>query len=98
MRVIRKQCKHGERTGEEEAVSSGSWKELSEVLDDGNIQEEKLDEAIDAHWEVCDSTVDESTSTDDKTVMTKGMKCMKRSMYTRTKFYTFVKIERRGNR
>ena len=65
MRVIRKQCEHRERSDEEEAVSNGSWKEVSEVQDDCNIQEERLDEANDTHWEVCDSAVDESTSTDD---------------------------------
>ena len=65
MRVIRTQCEHGERTDEEEAVSNGySWKELIEVLDDCYIQEERLDEANDTHWEVYDSAVDESTSTD----------------------------------
>ena len=31
---------------EEEAVSNGSWKELSEVQDDCNTQEERLD----THW------------------------------------------------
>ena len=36
MRVVRKLCEHGERSDEEEAVSSWSWKELSEVLDDCN--------------------------------------------------------------
>ena len=51
---------------EEEAVSNGSWKELSEVQDDCNIQKERLDEANDTHWEVYDSAVDESTSTDDE--------------------------------
>ena len=66
MRVIRKQCEHGERSDEEEALSNGSWKELSEVQDDCNIQEERLDEANDTHWEVYDSAVDESTSTDDE--------------------------------
>ena len=66
MRVIRKQCEHGERSDEEEAVSNGSWKELSEVQDDCNIQEERLDEANDTHWEVYDSAVDKSTSTDDE--------------------------------
>ena len=65
MRVIRKQCEHGERPDKEEAVSSGSWKEHSEVHDYCNIQEEKLDEANDTHWEIYDSAVDESTSTDD---------------------------------
>ena len=59
-------CKHGERSDEEEAVSKGGWKELSEVLDDCNIQEERLDEANETHWEVNDSAVDESTSTDDE--------------------------------
>ena len=66
MRVIRKQCEHGERLDEEETVSNGSWKELIEVLDECNIQEERLDEANDTHWEVYDSAVDESTSTDDE--------------------------------
>ena len=33
-----------------------------------------------------------------KTVTTTGMKYMKRSMYSRTKFYTIVRIERSGNR
>ena len=41
-------------------------KELSEVLDDCNIQEEKLDEANDTHWEVYDLAVDQSTSADDE--------------------------------
>ena len=45
MRVIRKQYEHGERSDKEEAVSNSSWKELSKVLDDCNIQEERLDEA-----------------------------------------------------
>ena len=54
MRVIRKQCEHGERSDEEESVSIGSWKELSELQDDCNIQEERLDEANDTHWEVYD--------------------------------------------
>ena len=66
MRVIRKQCEHGERSDEEQAVSNGSWKELSEGQDDCNIQEERLDEANDTHWEVYDSAVDESTGTDDE--------------------------------
>ena len=68
MRVIRKQFEHGERRDEEEAVSNGtcSWKELSEVVDDCNIQEERLDEANDPHWEVYNSVVDESTSTDNE--------------------------------
>ena len=66
MRVIRKQCEHGERSDEEEAVSNGSWKELSEVQDDCNTQEERLDEANEKHWEVYDSAVDKSTSTDDE--------------------------------
>ena len=43
--MIRKKCEHGERSDEEEAVSNGGWKELSEVQDDCNIQEERLDEA-----------------------------------------------------
>ena len=64
MRVIRKQCEQRERSDEEEAVNNGSWKELSEVLDDCNIQEERLDEANDTHWEVYHSAIDESTSTD----------------------------------
>ena len=64
--MIRKQCEHGERSDEEEAVSSGSWKELSEVQDNCNIQEERLDEANDTHREVYDSAVDESTGTDDE--------------------------------
>ena len=55
MKVIRKQCEHGERSDEEEAVSNGSTKELSEVLDDCNVQEERLDEANDTHWEVYDT-------------------------------------------
>ena len=55
MRVTRKQCEHGERPDEEEAVSNGSWKELSGVQDDCNIQEERLDEA---NEEVYDSAVD----------------------------------------
>ena len=50
MRVIRKQCEQRERSDEEEAVNNGSWKELSEVLDDCNIQEERLDEANDTPW------------------------------------------------
>ena len=33
-----------------------------------------------------------------KTVTTTGMKYMKRSMYSRTKFYIFVRNERSGNR
>ena len=61
-----KQCEHGERSDEEKAVSNGSWKELSEVEDDCNIQEERLDEANDTHWEVYGSAVDESTSTDEE--------------------------------
>ena len=64
--VIRTKCEDGERSDEEEAVSNGSWKQLSEVLDDCNIQEEKLDEDNDTHWEVYDSAVDDSTSTDDE--------------------------------
>ena len=55
MRVTRKQCEHGERSDEEEGVSNGSWKRLSKVQDDCNIQEEMLDEAV-----------DESASTDDE--------------------------------
>ena len=47
--MIRTQCELGERSDEEEAVSNGSWKEFSEVLDDCNIQEERLDEANDTH-------------------------------------------------
>ena len=66
MRVIRKQCEHDEISDEEEAVSNGSFKELSEVQDDYNIQEERLDEVNDTQWEVYDSAVDESTSTDDE--------------------------------
>ena len=66
MRVIRKQCEHGERSDKEEAVSNGSWKMLSEVQDDCNTQEKRLDEAIDTHWEVYDSAFDESTSADDE--------------------------------
>ena len=66
MRVMRKQCEHGERSDKKEAVSNGSWKELSEVQIDCNIQEERLDEGNDTHWEVYDSAVDESTSTDDE--------------------------------
>ena len=38
MRVIRKHCEPGERSDEEEAVSNGSWKELSEVQEDCNIK------------------------------------------------------------
>ena len=49
MRVIRKQCEHGERPDKEEAVSNGSWKELIELQDDCNVQEERLDEANDTH-------------------------------------------------
>ena len=64
--MIRKQCEHGETPDEEEAVSNGSWKEHSEVQDHHNIQEERLDEANDTHWEVNDSAVDESISTEDK--------------------------------
>ena len=45
MRVIRKQCEHGERSDEELAFSNGSWKVLSEVNNDCNIQEQRLDEA-----------------------------------------------------
>ena len=45
MRVIRKRCELGERSDEVEAVSNGSWKELREVQDDCNTQEERLDEA-----------------------------------------------------
>ena len=60
--MIREQCKHGDRSDEEEAISSGSWKELSEVYDDCNIQE-RLDEANQTKWEVHDSVVDESNST-----------------------------------
>ena len=63
MRVMRNQCEHGERSDEEEAVSNSGWKELSQVQDDCNIQEKRLDEANDTHWEVYDSAVDESTST-----------------------------------
>ena len=59
MRVIRKQCEHGERSNVEEAVTNGSWKELSEFLDDCDIQKERLDEANDTFWEVYDSAVDE---------------------------------------
>ena len=43
-----------------------SWKKVSDVQDDCNIQEERLDEANDTHREVRDSAVDESTSTDDE--------------------------------
>ena len=64
--MIRKQCEHGERADKEEALSNGSWKELSEVQDDCKIEEERLDEANNIHWEVDDSAVDESTSTDDE--------------------------------
>ena len=64
--MIRKQCEHGERSYEEEAVSNDSWKELSELPDDCNIQEERLDEANDTQWEVYDSAVNKSTSTDDE--------------------------------
>ena len=74
MRVIRKQCEHGERPDKEEAVSNGSQKELSEVQDDCNIQEERLDEAND--WEVHDSALDESTTLMMKTVTTTRMKYM----------------------
>ena len=66
MSVIRKQCEHGERQDEEEAVRSGSWKELIKVQNDCNIQEERLGEANATHWEVYDSAVDQSTSTDDE--------------------------------
>ena len=51
--------KHCERSDEEEAVSNGSWKEVSEVQDDCNIQEERLDEDNDTHRDVYDSAVDE---------------------------------------
>ena len=51
MRLIREQCDDGERSDEEEAVSSSSWKEFSEVQDDCNIQEERLDEQISPHLE-----------------------------------------------
>ena len=51
MRLMRKQCEYGERLDEEEAVSHYSWKELSEVQGDCNIQEERLDKANDTHWE-----------------------------------------------
>ena len=65
MRLI-EQCEDGERSDEEEAVSSSSWKEFSEVQDDCNIQEERLDEANEIHWgeynSEYNSAVDESTS------------------------------------
>ena len=38
MRLIRGQCEHGERL-DEEAVSTSSWKEHSELEDDCNTQE-----------------------------------------------------------
>ena len=63
MRLIREQCERGERS-DEEAVSSSSWKEHNEVQDDCNIQEKRLDEATETHWELYNSDVDESTSTD----------------------------------
>ena len=66
MRVIRKQCEHGKRQDEENAVNNGSWKKLSWVQDDSNVHEERLNEADDTHQEVYDSGVDMSTSTDDK--------------------------------
>ena len=66
MRVYRKQCEHGGIPDEQEDVSNGSWKDFSEVQDDCNIQEERLDEANDTRWEVHDSVVDESTSADDE--------------------------------
>ena len=66
MRVIRKQCEHGERPHKEEALSNGRWEKLSEVQDDCNFQQEKLDEANDTPWDVHDSAVDASTSTDDE--------------------------------
>ena len=56
------QCEDGQRSDEEEAVSSSSWKEFSEVQDDCNIQEERLDEANEIHWGEYNSAVDESTS------------------------------------
>ena len=55
MRVIRKLCEHSERSDKQEAVSNGIWKELSKVQDDCNIQEERLADANDTHWEVYDS-------------------------------------------
>ena len=58
MRLI-EQCEDGERSDEEEAVSSSSWKGFSEVQDDCNIQEKSLDEAKDTQWGVDDSAVDE---------------------------------------
>ena len=65
MRLI-EQCEDGERSDEEEAGSSSSWKGFSEVQNDCNIEEERLDEANEIHWEEYNSAVDESTSTDEE--------------------------------
>ena len=97
MRVIRKQHEHAERSDKAEAVSIGSWKEPSEELDDRNIQEERLVEANDTHWEVYDSAVTSQLALMMKTVTTTRMKYMKRRMCSRTKIYIFVRIERSGN-
>ena len=63
--MITNHCGHGEWSDEEEAVSNGSWKELSDVLYDCNIQERRLVEANDSQWEMYNSAVDESTCTDE---------------------------------
>ena len=72
--MIRKPCEHDERSDEEEAVSNGSWKELSEIQDDCTIQEERLDEANDTHGEVYDQLLMSQLALMMKTITTTRMK------------------------
>ena len=90
---------NGERSDKKEAVSNGSWNELSviEVLDDCNIQEERLDEASDTHWEVHDSAVDESTSTNHEDCYDHGNVVHEEEYVQQNTIYIFVRNERSGN-
>ena len=98
MRVIRKQCEDAERSDEEEAISNGSWKELSEVLDHCNIQEEGWMKLMIHTWKYMTQLLTSQLALMMETVTATRMKYMKRRMYSRTKFYIFVRTERRGNR
>ena len=79
MRVIRKQCEHGGRSDEEEAVSNGSGKELSEVLDDCNIQKKGGMKLMMHTGKYMTKLLMSQLALTTNTVITTGMKYMKRS-------------------
>ena len=93
MKVIRKQREHSERSDKEEVVSNSSWKELSEVKHDCNIQEKGRMKLMIHTGKYITQLLTSQLALMMKTVTTTRIMYMKRKMYSRTKLKKLLEMK-----